>query len=36
MWGCAVGTAAVTIQGASIPSSTQNIIDLYKKQEAAM
>lgn len=35
-WGCAVGTAAVTVRGASIPSSAQLIADLNEKQKAAV
>jgi sugar/nucleoside kinase (ribokinase family) len=34
-WGCAVGTAAVTIRGASIPSTPQRILELYEKQNEA-
>ena len=33
-WGCAVGTAAVTIRGASNPSKIETIIDLYEQQKA--
>lgn len=33
-WGCAVGTAAVTVRGASIPSTPNHIIDLHQKQNA--
>ena len=33
-WGCAVGTAAVTIRGASNPSRVETIVDLYKRQKA--
>jgi sugar/nucleoside kinase (ribokinase family) len=34
LWGCAVGTSAVTIRGASVPSRLENILDLYEKQKA--
>jgi sugar/nucleoside kinase (ribokinase family) len=34
LWGCAVGTAAVTIRGASVPSRLEDILDLYERQKA--
>jgi sugar/nucleoside kinase (ribokinase family) len=34
LWGCAVGTSAVTIRGASVPSRLEDILDLYEKQRA--
>lgn len=33
LWGCAVGTAAVTIRGASNPSAPKDIQDLLDKQQ---
>lgn len=33
LWGCAVGTASVTIRGASIPSTPEIIIGLYEEQQ---
>lgn len=33
-WGCAVGTAAVTIRGASNPSKIETILDLYEQHKA--
>ena len=33
LWGCAVGTAAVTIRGASNPSAPKDITDLLVKQQ---
>jgi len=32
-WGCAVGTAAVTIRGASVPAQMELIFELYRKQQ---
>ena len=34
LWGCAVGTAAVQIRGASNPSSSEDIQELLQKQQA--
>ena len=34
LWGCAVGTAGVTIRGASVPPPITDILDLYGKQKA--
>lgn len=34
LWGCAVGTAAVTIRGASVPSRLEDIMGLYERQKA--
>ena len=33
LWGCAVGTAAVKIRGASNPSSPEDILDLLAQQK---
>jgi sugar/nucleoside kinase (ribokinase family) len=34
LWGCAVGTSAVTIRGASVPSRLEDILELYEKQKS--
>jgi sugar/nucleoside kinase (ribokinase family) len=34
LWGCAVGTSAVTIRGASVPSRLEDIMGLYERQKA--
>jgi len=34
LWGCAVGTASVTIRGASIPPEIQNVKDIYERENA--
>jgi sugar/nucleoside kinase (ribokinase family) len=34
LWGCAVGTSAVTIRGASVPSRLEDILGLYERQKA--
>jgi len=35
LWGCAVGTASVTIRGASIPPKIRDVLDLYERGNAA-